>query len=214
VFAVCGLSVNPKEEPQTSKSTKSALPTLFRGARGGDVISAYEGRQPRVASSAFIAESADVIGDVEVGENASVWFQCVLRGDVEAIRIGANSNIQDGSVLHTDGGAPTIIGEWVTVGHRAIVHGCIIEDHCLIGMGAILLSHARVGEGSIVAAGSLVPERTVIPPRSLYMGVPARFRREVKESDRALIEARALHYVHLQETYLGAQRHAGSETRD
>ncbi len=149
-----------------------------------------------------------MIGDVEVGENASVWFQCVLRGDVEVIRIGANSNVQDGSVLHTDGGAPTIIGEWVTVGHRAIIHGCIIEDHCLIGMGAILLSHARVGEGSIVAAGSLVPERSVIPPRSLYMGVPARFRREVTESDRALIEARALHYVRSRETYLAARRHS------
>jgi carbonic anhydrase/acetyltransferase-like protein (isoleucine patch superfamily) len=170
------------------------------------VISSFNGRKPRVATSAFIAESADVIGEVEIGENASVWFQCVLRGDIEAIRVGANSNVQDGSVLHTDSGVPTTIGEWVTVGHRAVVHGCSIENHCLIGMGAILLSHTRVGEGSIVAAGALVPEGAVIPPRSLYMGVPARFRRELDETDRALIEARALHYVQLREHYLAANR--------
>src|SRR5215471_13494470 len=131
------------------------------------MIMTYKGRTPRVAASAYIAETADVIGDVEIGENSSIWFGAVLRGDIEPIRVGANSNIQDGSVVHTMLGSPVTVGDWVTVGHRVVLHGCQIEDHCLIGMGAILLNNARVGEGSIVAAGALVLEGTVIPPRSL-----------------------------------------------
>ena len=116
------------------------------------MIREYSGRTPKIARSAFIAESADVIGEVEVAANASVWFQTVLRGDIEPIRIGAHANIQDGSVLHTIMGSPVIVGDWVTVGHRVVLHGCTIESHCLIGMGAILLNNVRVGEGSIVAA--------------------------------------------------------------
>jgi carbonic anhydrase/acetyltransferase-like protein (isoleucine patch superfamily) len=177
------------------------------------MIITYDGRTPRIAASAFVAESANVIGDVEVGENASIWFQCVLRGDLEPVRIGANSNIQDGSVLHTDSGAPAIIGNWVTVGHRAVVHGCVIEDHCLIGMGAIVLSRARVGEGSIVAAGALVLEDVVIPPRSLYMGVPARLRRELNEGDQAFIDAHAAHYLHYKDAYLASLRARAGKTR-
>jgi carbonic anhydrase/acetyltransferase-like protein (isoleucine patch superfamily) len=170
------------------------------------MVLSYRDKTPRVAASAFVAPSAEVIGDVEVGERASVWFQCVLRGDVDRIRIGASSNVQDGSILHTDAGAPTIIGDWVTVGHRAVVHGCTIEDHCLIGMGAIILSRARIGAGSIVAAGALVAEETVIPPRSLYMGVPARFYRELSDTERAYIDAHAAHYLQYKETYLAEQR--------
>ncbi|MGH9325469.1 MAG: gamma carbonic anhydrase family protein [Terriglobia bacterium] len=166
------------------------------------MIQVYGGHAPRIAASAFVASSADVIGDVRIGENASVWFQSVLRGDIEPIRVGASSNIQDGSILHTDAGAPATIGEWVTVGHRAVIHGCAIEDHCLIGMGAIILSRARVGEGSIVAAGSVVPENTVIPPHSLYMGVPARLRRPLGEEDRARIDAHAAHYLQYKNVYL------------
>jgi carbonic anhydrase/acetyltransferase-like protein (isoleucine patch superfamily) len=166
------------------------------------MVLSYGDRTPQIAPSAFVAASADVIGDVEIGEGASVWFQCVLRGDIDQIRIGASSNVQDGSILHTDTGAPAIIGDWVTVGHRAIIHGCTIEDHCLVGMGAIILSRARVGAGSIVAAGAVVPEETVIPPRSLYMGVPARFRRELNDADRAYIDAHAAHYLQYKETYL------------
>jgi carbonic anhydrase/acetyltransferase-like protein (isoleucine patch superfamily) len=169
---------------------------------GRRMILAYSGRSPRVAASAFIAPSADIIGEVEISENASVWFQSVLRGDIEPIRVGANSNIQDGSVLHTVEGAPTIVGEWVTIGHRAVIHGCTIEDHCLIGMGAVILSGARVGEGSIIAAGAVVAEGTIVPPRSLYMGIPARFRRELHDADRAFIDAHAEHYLHYKETYL------------
>jgi carbonic anhydrase/acetyltransferase-like protein (isoleucine patch superfamily) len=170
------------------------------------MVLSYGIKNPRVAGSAFVAPSADVIGDVEIGESASVWFQCVLRGDIDQIRIGVSTNIQDGSILHTDTGSPTIIGDWVTVGHRAVIHGCTIEDHCLIGMGAIVLSRVRIGAGSIVAAGALIPEETVIPPRSLYMGVPARFRRELNDTDRAYIDAHAAHYLQYKDAYLARQR--------
>jgi len=166
------------------------------------MIQSYAGRKPRIAASAFIAGSADVIGDVVIGENSSIWFQAVLRGDIEPIRIGAHSNVQDGTIVHTMLGSPASIGDWVTVGHRAVLHGCTIEDHCLIGMGAIILNQARVGEGSMVAAGALVLENTVIPARSLYLGVPARFQRQLTDSDRAFIDAHATHYLQYKETYL------------
>jgi carbonic anhydrase/acetyltransferase-like protein (isoleucine patch superfamily) len=159
-------------------------------------------RMPRIAATAYVAPTADVIGDVEIGENSSVWFQSVLRGDIEPIRIGANSNIQDGTIVHTIVGSPVVVGDWVTVGHRAVLHGCTIESHCLIGMGAVLLDNVRVGEGSIVAAGALVPENTVIPPRSLYMGVPAKLRRELAETERALIDLHAIHYLQYKDDYL------------
>lgn len=162
----------------------------------------YRNRVPRIAPSAYVAPTADVIGEVEIGENASVWFAAVLRGDIEPIRVGANSNIQDGSILHTTIGSPTTVGDWVTVGHRAILHGCAVEDHCLIGMGAVLLNNARVGEGSIVAAGALVPEKTVIPPRSLYLGFPARFVRHLTDADRTFIDMHAAHYLDYKEVYL------------
>lgn len=168
------------------------------------MLLAYSGRTPRIAVSAFIAPSADLIGDVEVGENSSVWFQTVLRGDIEPVRVGANSNIQDGCVLHTVEGSPAIVGAWVTVGHRAVIHGCTIEDHCLIGMGAIILNGVRVGEGSIIAAGALVAENTIVPPRSLYMGVPARFRRELHDVDRVFIDAHAEHYLDYKRIYQGS----------
>lgn len=166
------------------------------------MILPYAGCEPVIASSAFVASSADVIGQVEIGENASVWFQCVLRGDIEPIRIGACSNVQDGSVVHTIEGSPALIGDWVTVGHRAVIHGATIENHCLIGIGAIVLNRARVGEGSIVAAGAVVTEDTVIPPGSLFMGVPARFSRQLDEAGRAFIDAHARHYLEYRGAYL------------
>ncbi len=166
------------------------------------MILTMAGRTPRIAGSVYVAPSADIIGRVELAENSSVWFQCVLRGDIEPIRIGANSNIQDGSVVHTMIGAPVTVGEWVTVGHRAVLHGCTIADNCLIGMGAVLLNRVQVGEGSIVAAGAVVAEDMVIPPRSLYMGVPARFRREVPKDEEAFIRMHAEHYLHYKETNL------------
>lgn len=160
------------------------------------------GRTPRIGASVYIAPSADVIGSVDIGENSSVWFQCVLRGDIEPIRIGANSNIQDGTIVHTFQGAPAIMGDWVTVGHRVVLHGCTVENNCLIGMGAVLLNNVHVGEGSIVAAGALVAENTVIPPRSLYMGVPAKLQREVAEDEQAFIRMHADHYLRYKERYL------------
>jgi carbonic anhydrase/acetyltransferase-like protein (isoleucine patch superfamily) len=178
--------------------------------KGLIMIHIYRGRLPRIAPSAYVADSADVIGDVEIGENASIWFASVLRGDIETIRIGSNSNIQDGSVVHTMIGSPVVVGDWVTVGHRAVLHGCIVEDQCLIGMGAILLNDVRVGEGSIIAAGAVVSEKTVIPPRSLYLGVPARFKRELTESDQQFIRMHAVHYLEYKEVYL-AERDKGGE---
>ncbi|HEY6293713.1 MAG TPA: gamma carbonic anhydrase family protein [Terriglobia bacterium] len=166
------------------------------------MIIPYKGRTPRIASSAFVASSADVIGDVEIAENASVWFQTVLRGDIEPIVVGENSNIQDGSIVHTMLGSPVRVGKWVTVGHRAVLHGCIVEDHCLIGMGAILLNNVRVGAGSIIAAGALVPENTVVPPRSLYMGLPAQFKKQLGEPEQRFIDAHATHYLGYKEIYL------------
>ena len=166
------------------------------------MILTLAGRTPRIVASAYIAPSADVIGSVDVGENSSVWFQCVLRGDIEPIRVGANSNIQDGTIIHTMMGAPVTVGDWVTVGHRVVLHGCTVENDCLIGMGAVLLNHVQVGEGSIVAAGALVAENTVIPPRSLYMGVPAKPRREVTKDEQVFIRIHAEHYLQYKETYL------------
>ncbi len=166
------------------------------------MILTLAGRTPRIAASAYIAPSADIIGSVEVGENSSVWFQCVLRGDIEPIRVGANSNIQDGTIIHTMIDAPVTVGDWVTVGHRVVLHGCTVENHSLIGMGAVLLNHVRVGEGSIVAAGAVVAENTVIPPRSLYMGVPARLRRKVEDDEMTFIRMHAEHYLLYKEAYL------------
>ncbi len=163
------------------------------------------GRTPQIAASAYIAESADVIGAVEIAENASIWFHSVLRGDIEPICVGANSNIQDGSILHTMLGSPVVVGDWVTVGHRAVLHGCTVESHCLIGMGAVVLNNVRVGEGSIVAAGALVLENTVIPPRSLYLGVPARFQRQLTDGDRVFIDLHASEYLKYKERYLAEQ---------
>ena len=166
------------------------------------MILTLAGRTPRIARSAYIAPSADVMGAVEIDENSSVWFQCVLRGDIEPIRIGSNSNIQDGSIIHTMIGAPVTVGNGVTVGHRVVLHGCVVENHCLIGIGAVLLNHVRVGEGSIVAAGAVVAEDTVIPPRSLYMGVPAKLRRAVTEDEQAFIRMHAEHYLQYKASYL------------
>src|SRR5919198_4408931 len=134
------------------------------------MIRSYQGVTPSIPESCYVDESAQVIGDVVLGEKASIWMNAVLRGDVHSIRIGANSNIQDCSVLHgMKDRYPVVIGDWVTVGHSVTLHGCTIGDRCLIGMGAVILNNARIGEGSIIAAGTLIPENTIVPPRSLWM---------------------------------------------
>ena len=150
---------------------------------------------PRVDPTAFIAPTAVVLGDVTLGPRASVWYTSVLRGDMAPITIGADSNIQDGSVVHVDEGVPCRIGERVGVGHRVILHGCTVEDDSLIGMGSVLLNHVTIGRGSVVAAGAVIPEGMQVPPGSLVMGVPGRIVRSVDaDLTERIVETRK-HYV-------------------
>src|SRR5579871_4183586 len=144
----------------------------------------FRGQMPRVHPTAYIDPSAQVIGDVEIGEESSVWPSVVIRGDVNRIRIGRRSNVQDGTVVHVmkDTHA-TLIGDNVTIGHAAVIHGCTIEDQCLVGMGAIVLNGARIGSGSIVAAGALLVEGADIPPRSLVMGSPGKVKRALSDEE-------------------------------
>lgn len=158
---------------------------------------------PQVHSTAFIDESAQVIGDVEIGEESSVWMNVVIRGDVNSIRIGSRTNIQDGTVVHVMRGThKTIIGNEVTVGHAAILHGCTIHDRVLIGMGALLLNGAEIGEDSIVAAGTLVPEEKKFPPRSLLMGRPAVRKRDLTEQEVSSIKDYAQRYIGYRLNYM------------
>jgi carbonic anhydrase/acetyltransferase-like protein (isoleucine patch superfamily) len=166
------------------------------------MIRPYKGRLPQIAPSAYVDPAAVVIGDVTIGDDASVWPGVVIRGDVHYIRIGARSNVQDGSVLHVMRDEyPLILGEAVTVGHGVLLHGCTIESRCLIGMGSIILNGAKIGAGSIVAAGTLVPERTEVPPGSLFMGHPGKVRRELSPDDQRRIDDYAQRYVEYKETY-------------
>jgi carbonic anhydrase/acetyltransferase-like protein (isoleucine patch superfamily) len=167
------------------------------------MIHAYQGVVPKIHPTAFVAASAQVIGDVELGEESSVWFNAVIRGDVHHIRIGRGTNVQDGSVLHVNSrGSPVILEEFVTVGHGARLHGCHIESHCLIGIGAIVLDGAVLEEECLVAAGSLVAPGTKVPRGSVLMGTPARVRRQVTADDLELIRRSARNYIELKETYL------------
>lgn len=147
---------------------------------GGNLLP-YGDVFPEVAESAWIAPGAYVIGKVHLGEQSSVWYGAVLRGDTEPISVGARTNIQDGCVLHTDSGYPAVVGEGCVIGHKAIIHGCEIGDNCLVGMNVTVLSGAKIGEGSIVAAGAVVPEGRELPPRSLIIGIPAKRVGEVSE---------------------------------
>jgi gamma-carbonic anhydrase len=159
---------------------------------------------PTIDPSAYVDESAQVIGDVVLGPESSIWLNAVVRGDVNYIRIGPQSNLQDGVIVHVNHqpSYPTIVGERVTVGHAAILHGCVVEDRCLIGMGAILLNGSHVGSDSIVAAGTLVSERTVIPPRSLVMGSPGKVRRTLTDAELAFILEGAANYVRYRLEYM------------
>ena len=167
------------------------------------MIRSYQGRNPQVPASSYIDLSAQLIGDVVLGEHSSVWMNAVLRGDVNSIRVGVNSNVQDCAVLHGQRNLYSVtVGDWVTIGHNATVHGCVVEDECLIGIGARVLNNCRIGARSIIAAGSVVPEHTVVPPRTLWAGVPAKLRREVTDKDHALILEYANNYLHYTEIYL------------
>ncbi len=151
--------------------------------KDGKMFIEYEGITPEVHSSVFVAPGAMIIGNVKIGEDSSIWFNCVLRGDLEPIFIGCRTNIQDGTVVHMDKEIPCHIGDDVTIGHGAILHSCAIGNEALIGMGAILLTGCKVGERAIVAAGTLVREGQEIPPGTIAMGVPAVVRREVNEAE-------------------------------
>jgi carbonic anhydrase/acetyltransferase-like protein (isoleucine patch superfamily) len=165
-------------------------------------VYAYGDRVPRIDPTAFVAPGARVVGDVELAARASVWFNAVLRGDSDRVRVGEASNVQDGAVLHTDAGSPCLIGEECTIGHRAVVHGCRIGDGCLIGMGAIVLSNAVIGAHSLVAAGALIPPGKSFPPRSLLVGSPAKMIRELTDEDiQSLIDPGIQHYLAYAQAY-------------
>lgn len=168
------------------------------------LILPFQGKTPKIAPSAYIAENATLIGDIEIGEEASVWFGCVLRADIGKIRIGARSNIQDLSCIHmTDGVSDTFVGEDVTVGHGVILHGCRIGDRALVGMGSVLLDNSELGEGSVLGAGSLLTPRSVIAAGQLALGRPARAVRAVNEAEARLGLDGARHYVDAARQYRG-----------
>ncbi len=162
----------------------------------------YVHHTPRIHPSAFVAKSADLIGAVDIGKDASVWYQVVIRADDEPVTVGEGTNVQDGSVLHIDAGMPTELGKGVTVGHRAIVHGAVVEDHVLISMGAVILSGARIGKHSIIGAGALVLEHMEVPPGSLVVGVPGRVVRSVTDEQIERIHRTAEGYVERRGIYL------------
>ena len=167
------------------------------------MIREFEGKFPHIHPSVYVADNATIIGDVEVGKDASVWFGSVVRGDVNYIRIGARTNIQDMTMVHvTSKTHPTILEDEITVGHRVTLHGCHVESRCLIGIGAILLDGVRVGAESLVAAGSLLTPGTQIPPRSFVMGSPAKVKRELTEDELAYLNRSWRNYVELKTHYL------------
>jgi carbonic anhydrase/acetyltransferase-like protein (isoleucine patch superfamily) len=160
------------------------------------LILPFAGHMPRVGRDVFLAPNATIIGNVELADGASVWFGAVVRGDIGPIRIGPRTNIQDLACLHlTEGLSETILGSDVTVGHGAILHGCVVGDSCLIGMGSVVLDNAHIGERSVIAAGSVVTARSRIPPRSLVRGAPAKVVREATEEEAALGVNGAIHYL-------------------
>ena len=169
------------------------------------MIRSYKGIRPSLGARAWVDTSAQVIGAVELGEDASVWMNTVIRGDVNRIRLGARTNVQDNCVLHVTAQHPTVLADDVTVGHSVTLHGCTIEKLCLVGIGAIVLNGALIGEESIVAAGALVPEGMQVPPRSVVMGAPAKVRREVSEDERASLRRYAENYVRYKDDYRSAE---------
>jgi carbonic anhydrase/acetyltransferase-like protein (isoleucine patch superfamily) len=171
------------------------------------VIEPFQDMRPRLGEGVYIAPTAVVIGDVELGAGSSIWYGAVVRGDVWRVRVGEFSNIQDGCVCHvTTGGPELVIGRNVTIGHRAVLHSCTIEDACLIGMGAVILDGAVIGEGSVVAAGAVVLEGMRIPPRSLVAGIPAGIKRSVDEETVRSIRERAEEYNKLALAYLEGRK--------
>ena len=171
------------------------------------MIRPYQGILPTVPASCYVDVSAQLIGDVTLGEHSSVWMNAVVRGDVHSIRIGAHSNVQDCAVLHgMRYKYPVIVGDWVTIGHNATVHGCVVEDVCLIGMGATVMNNAKIGEGSVIAAGSVIPEGMVVPAKSLVAGVPGKVRRSLTSDDHEMILQYGRNYLDYVKMYLEEQK--------
>lgn len=169
----------------------------------GDMIRTFQGIKPTIAKSAYIEETAVIIGDVVIGEESSAWFNAVVRGDVHYIRIGNRTNVQDLSMLHvTHDTHPLIIGDEVTIGHHVVLHGCTVKDRVLIGMGAIIMDGAVIGEDCVVGAGALVTEGTVVPPKSLILGSPAKIKRPVTEKELAWIRESAQNYIEYARQYM------------
>lgn len=171
-------------------------------------------RSPRVARTAWVAANATVVGDVQLDEEVNVWYGAVLRADCDSVVVGRGSNIQDGCVLHPEVGTAVSVGRGVSIGHRAVVHGCTIGDHALVGMGAIVLSGAHVGLGSLIAAGSVVGEGQAIPDGMLAAGVPARVRRPLRAEEAATLRANARTYVDLAAEHAGAASRAANRILD
>lgn len=166
------------------------------------LIMSYKSLNPSIDDSVYVAPGAAVIGDVHIEEGASIWFNTVVRGDIEKIRIGKYTNIQDNATVHVMGHNSTIIGNYVTVGHNALVHGCTVGNNCLIGMGAILLGYCQIGENSVIAAGAVVTERQIIPPNSMVMGVPAKVVRALTEEEVKAIHQSAINYSNFAREYM------------
>jgi carbonic anhydrase/acetyltransferase-like protein (isoleucine patch superfamily) len=184
--------VGQKAEDKTVRQPAAAQLTL-----AGSLVASVAGRTPAIDPAAYTAPTSVVLGDVTLAAGASVWYHTVLRGDCESISVGAGSNIQDNSTVHADPGFPAVVGAGVTVGHNAVLHGCVIEDHVLVGMGATVLNGARIGAGSLVAAAALVPQGMQVPPGSLVAGVPAKVLRELSAQEQAGVRLNAEHYVAL-----------------
>jgi carbonic anhydrase/acetyltransferase-like protein (isoleucine patch superfamily) len=184
----CGYDVGGEEKAMTDRA----------------LVMGISGREPKIDEAAFVAPTSSVIGDVTLEAGASVWYGAVVRGDVERIFVGAQSNIQDNCTLHADPGFPVTVGERVSVGHNAVVHGATVEDDCLIGMGATVLNGAVIGAGSLVAAQALVPQGMVVPPGSLVAGVPAKVRRELTEEERQGVTLNGTMYAELAKAHRDA----------
>ena len=208
-MATIATSVTIIDGPPAAAAELDAKLAEIRARFPRAIVDRYLASLPAIGPRVLVAPGAAVVGDVRLAEDASVWYSCVLRGDLAPVTVGARTNVQDGSVLHVADDGPCVIGADVVVGHRAMLHACRVEDACLIGMQATVLDDAVIGAGSVVGAGAVVTQRTVIPPRSLVLGVPAKVVRTLTPDDEAFHRAHAAKYVRLKENYLRDALRAG-----
>ena len=165
------------------------------------MIHSFDGNKPEIKEDVFIAEGSKIIGNVVIKKGASIWFNTIIRGDIDSIKIGQNTNVQENSTLHIDKGIPLNIGDNVTIGHGAVLHGCTVNNNCIVGMGSTVLNNAEIGENTIIGAGALIPEGKEIPPGSLVLGVPGKVVRDLKEDEINKIKKSAEHYHQLARRY-------------